>query len=550
MTGETFVIAVDGSVIGRGGGMAGLVLQVPESFEFSGASYVTRTARRGLRLHPSIAALYEADSGQTVYAVSDSISTTRETDAAVRVLLRFTATEAGNFNFKCISGIAGEHDGRLRWRSTDPADIRDFAEVTGSDRVRSIRAVHPERIGTAAIALDGNRQYLVLPDANLPGFSLTRDFSVETWCRTTATDIPLLSSRPDDFSGRFPFELQVSSRGDAELLCADGRRLYRSGPSTFIADGLWHHLAVSFCRDSMRYTMFIDGAAADTLYLPESLSAIHADRMHLGANLPLTRFARAEFDELRFWETCRNVQEIAYYKDLALSGYETALAVLFSFDSGSDGRIQGQSQGDSLAFTAYNNPRLVVSTTPLRIELLAFNAHLVDDTVRMTWETYDESKVAGYEVEKRTESGRFRVHERVEPLRTVERHQNYHVTDIWGGRSVHYYRLRKINTDGTVLFSEEVPIGLEAVLNFSLEDNSPNPFVDTTQIRYTLTRRTRVELTVYDLMGKEVETLVSRRQDKGEYSVTFTAKDLPGGMYFYKMRTGTGSQTKKMYLAR
>ncbi len=550
MTGETFVVAVDGSVIGRGGGMAGLVLEIPDSFEFSGASYVTRTARRGLRLNSDIARLYKADSGYTVYAVSDSIAVTRETDADLRVLLRFKAAEAGNYTFKCISGIAEVRDGKLRWRSTDPADVRDFTEVTDADRVRGIRVVHPERIGTAAIALDGNRQYLVLPDADLPAFSLDRDFSVETWCRTTSTDVPLISTRPDDFTGRCPLELQVSARGDAELLCADGRTLYRSGPSRFIADGMWHHLAVSFCRDSMRYTMFVDGAAVDTLYVPETLSDVRTTRMHVGTNLSLTRFARAQFDEMRIWETCRNVQEIAYYKDLALSGYETALAVLFSFDSGSDGRIPGQSQGDSLSLTAYNSPRLVVSTTPLQIELLAFSARLADDTVRMTWETYDESKVAGYEVERRTESGRFLVHERVEPLRTLERHQNYLVTDIWRGRSVHYYRLRKINTDGTVLFSEEVPIGLEAVLNFSLEDNVPNPFTEATEIRYTLTRRTRVELNVYDLMGKLVEALVSEKQDKGEYGVTFEARDLPGGMYFYKMRTSAGSQTKKMYLAR
>jgi hypothetical protein len=52
------------------------------------------------------------------------------------------------------------------------------------------------------------------------------------------------------------------------------------------------------------------------------------------------------------------------------------------------------------------------------------------------------------------------------------------------------------------------------------------------------------------MMGKEIEQLVGERQEAGEYRVTFTARDLQGGMYFYKMRTSAGSQTKKMYLAR
>ncbi len=547
---ERFVVAVDGSVIGHGGGMVGLVVQVPESVDFDGAYYVTSRARRALRGNAAIAAQYRAAEGHRVIAVVDSIRMSRDTDADVRVMLHFTPHETGQFQLTFISGVASTVDGQLRWRSTDPSGARDFTDSLGTLRAHPVRVVYPERNGTAALELGGSRQYLAFPASDLFPPRLTSDFTYEFWLRSTATDVPLLSARPDDFTTAFPFELRIDADGSPAILAADGRTLMRSDARRFVADGAWHHLAASWCADSLRFTLFVDGDAVDTLELSPQLRDVTASGFVLGSNLPHTEFARGQIEEFRVWETCRNAQEIAYYKDLSLSGYETALAALFTFDVGSNGMIPAQTQGDSLALLAYNRPRLVVSTTPLRIEMLPFSAALEEDTVRMSWETYDESKVRYYEVEKRSASGRFSVLERIEPLRLVERHQNYLVIDQWRGRQVAYYRLRKVNLDGTVLFSEEVPIGIEAILNFSLEDNDPNPFSESTEIRYSLSKRTRVVLTVYDVMGKEVATLVSERQDPGEYTVTFEGGEHPPGMYFYKMRSGAGSQTKKMYLAR
>ena len=547
---QEFVVAVDGSLVGHGGGMAGLVMQIPTSVEFTGATYITETARRGLRRNANIAARYRAEEGHVVIAVADSVVSSRETQADVRVLLRFVPKEAGTFTFKFLTGVVEESNGRLLWKTTDPPDVRDFADVQDPRLAPTLTVVTAERNGTAAIELGGNRQYLLFPDSGLFVLPLERDFTIESWVQTVATDGPVLSTRPDDFHSAYPFELRVSAHGEAELRCADGRRSYSSGRGPFIADGIWHHLAVAWCADSLRFMLFVDGKSADTLIVPSGMRRLAGQQMLVGTNIPRSQFLRASFDELRIWETCRNEQEVAYYRDLAVSGYETNLFVLFSFDNAGDGRIPGQSQMDSLWLHAFNRPRVVVSTTPLRIELLGFDARLAGDSVLMSWETYDESKVHSYEIEKRTESGRFSVLRHIEPLRNVERHQVYTFTDSWGGREIAYYRLRKLNTDGTVLFSEEVPIGTEAILNFVLADNVPNPFVESTEIRYTLSKRTRVDLAVYDIMGAEVGVLVGERQEPGEYAVTFHAKDLPGGIYFYKMRTSTGSQTKKMYLAK
>lgn len=85
---------------------------------------------------------------------------------------------------------------------------------------------------------------------------------------------------------------------------------------------------------------------------------------------------------------------------------------------------------------------------------------------------------------------------------------------------------------------------------FSLSQNYPNPFNPTTEISYTLTQSEQVKLTVYDLLGNDVATLVEEFQNPGEHHITFGAQGLTSGIYCYKLQTATGILTKKMVLMR
>src|SRR5690606_13941966 len=117
-------------------------------------------------------------------------------------------------------------------------------------------------------------------------------------------------------------------------------------------------------------------------------------------------------------------------------------------------------------------------------------------------------------------------------------------------KEILYYRLRRINRDGSIFYSEVYPIGAEGYYNFILEDNKPDPFVSGTELTFALSETAYVTLTVYDIMGREVETLLSEKKRAGTYTVAFDGQEKPPGMYFYKLKTNTGSQTKKMYLSK
>lgn len=97
-----------------------------------------------------------------------------------------------------------------------------------------------------------------------------------------------------------------------------------------------------------------------------------------------------------------------------------------------------------------------------------------------------------------------------------------------------------------------VGIGEEAqpVINYYLQQNYPNPFNSITNIHYSIGSKQRVLLKVYDLVGKEIATLVNEEKSAGAYTVAFDASKLSSGIYFYKLRAGDFIEAKKMILMR
>jgi hypothetical protein len=83
---------------------------------------------------------------------------------------------------------------------------------------------------------------------------------------------------------------------------------------------------------------------------------------------------------------------------------------------------------------------------------------------------------------------------------------------------------------------------------FGLSQNFPNGFNPTTQIKYSLPVDAHVRLSVYDVLGQEVATLVNSDEAAGFKAVTFNAGNLPSGIYFYRLTAGDFSDIKKMIL--
>lgn len=84
--------------------------------------------------------------------------------------------------------------------------------------------------------------------------------------------------------------------------------------------------------------------------------------------------------------------------------------------------------------------------------------------------------------------------------------------------------------------------------NFELSQNYPNPFNPSTKINYEISSRENVELKVFDILGNEVAVLVNEVQSPGKYEIEFKGSNLPSGVYFYRLLSGTFSQVRKMIM--
>ncbi len=84
--------------------------------------------------------------------------------------------------------------------------------------------------------------------------------------------------------------------------------------------------------------------------------------------------------------------------------------------------------------------------------------------------------------------------------------------------------------------------------NFSLSQNYPNPFNPSTKITFSVPVESYVSIIVYDIVGREVETLVNTNMPSGNYSLTWNPKGLTSGVYFYRMESQNYVETKKMIL--
>jgi hypothetical protein len=245
----------------------------------------------------------------------------------------------------------------------------------------------------------------------------------------------------------------------------------------------------------------------------------------------------------------------------------TSSASNFSFTH-VNGSTTGSDANDvtSSNYVDYNS---VGSGLPLPVELTSFKAKVSKNGVILNWETATEVNNYGFEIERASTSLSTINHQsragssEWEVIGFVTGHgnsnspQNYSFLDIETLNSNIKYRLKQIDTDGSFEYSNVVEVKINGSNKYKLFQNSPNPFNPSTKIKYSIpsivgngqtTSSTHVTLKVYDILGREVATLIDKQQTSGNYEVIFNANNLPSGVYYYRLISGNFSETKKMNL--
>jgi len=91
-------------------------------------------------------------------------------------------------------------------------------------------------------------------------------------------------------------------------------------------------------------------------------------------------------------------------------------------------------------------------------------------------------------------------------------------------------------------------VNVTASLEFTLDQNFPNPFNPNTLIKYSIPKSSQVSLKIFNTLGQEMESLVNEEKQAGTYEVNWNASNLQSGVYFYRIQAGSFIETKKMIL--
>ena len=197
-------------------------------------------------------------------------------------------------------------------------------------------------------------------------------------------------------------------------------------------------------------------------------------------------------------------------------------------------------------------------TSALPVELVSFNATASINKVELNWKTATEVNNYGFEIER---SIRNEYPPKAEGIRNWDKigfvqgsgnsnsPKEYSFTDQSLASGNYSYRLKQIDNDGTFKYSDIVEVTINQIPNdYSLNQNYPNPFNPSTTISYDIPTTSTVRISVYDILGKEIRLLVNEEKNPGHYEMIFEANDLAGGIYYYTIKAGEFSQSRKMIL--
>lgn len=189
------------------------------------------------------------------------------------------------------------------------------------------------------------------------------------------------------------------------------------------------------------------------------------------------------------------------------------------------------------------------------VEMLTFTANVRSNMVEINWSTASEMNNRMFEIQRADgNSGQSSLNwitiGYVEGNGTTTERSDYSFTDKAPVNGVSYYRLKQIDFDGTFKILNAEMVEFSFVKEYSLEQNYPNPFNPSTVINYSIPVDGQVELVVYNILGSEVAVLVNEYKEAGNYSVEFSTDDinnnLGSGVYIYKLKSGSFTQTRKM----
>jgi len=200
------------------------------------------------------------------------------------------------------------------------------------------------------------------------------------------------------------------------------------------------------------------------------------------------------------------------------------------------------------------NPQFPAAAAALPVEMVSFVASARDEgwgyQVVLDWKTATETNNLGFEVQRSQDGVAFEKVGFLSGAGSTTASQAYTFVDKNVETGKYYYRLKQLDSDGQSKTTDVLEVTLAAPERYELSQNYPNPFNPATEILFKVKEQGRVQLMVFDVLGRQVATLVDGTLSAGIHKVAFNGRALPSGMYLYVMKAGSYHEVKKMALVK
>jgi hypothetical protein len=177
--------------------------------------------------------------------------------------------------------------------------------------------------------------------------------------------------------------------------------------------------------------------------------------------------------------------------------------------------------------------------------------------VRVSWGVNSEISINRYAIERSPDGTTFTEVGSVPAKGNTDTTARYSYYDNIGSLTSAIYRIRQITNDGGQAVTPAINFSLTSVdgqifspLTFDLQQNYPNPFNPVTTIQFQIPYTARTSLTVYDILGRNITTLLDQDLTAGKHLLTWDSSTVASGIYFYRLTSGTFTDTKKMIVAK
>jgi len=375
-----------------------------------------------------------------------------------------------------------------------------------------------------ALEFDGSVKTVEI--ANPDSFDFRKDFSITAWIMTSDYGVIISKSNAQDIPG--PKTLFVGSG----LTTDHGSLVFDVGfeggarGDRILTDGIWHHVAVTAENNgTAQIKLYVDGE----LDGEDELNITSHSEEGFGVRLGFDGREPHEFpnfngtlDEVSIWEKVLSQTEIQEIMSNGLIGIEPGLLGYWPMEEGRGSILVDWSENENDG-TLLNDPLWVESTVPLNPWLVC--------------KPNTGSVTAGGQME----------------ITTI--YNLAGLPDSTYEANIVFYSNDPFNPVKNVSLQIAKILGLEDASNFvrpesyQLFQNFPNPFNPITTINYQLPMISEVELSIYNVLGQRIETLVSGKREAGYYQVQWDGGEFASGVYYYRLTTDAGFvQTKKLVL--